>query len=87
MSDYSEASYSDEEYNSDSDADYDPALEGVCLDDRAKWCERYYEELTQLYKHFQDNGKETFGEAFFQLGNFGTFQHFCYKYTTSFSER
>jgi len=76
----SETDFSDS-YDSDEDADYDPKLEGVNDDDRAKWCERYRDELTLMHQQFVDEGRHVFGTAFYQLGNFATFSHFVYKYT------
>ena len=78
MSDYE----TEDSYDSEDDANYDPSLEGVCETDRATWCERYHEELTWLYDRLLIDGRQTFGEAFFQMGNYGTFTHFMYKYTT-----
>lgn len=77
----SDSEYSDD-YDSDEDADYDPALEGIDMDDREAYLERYRDELQQLYDIMMTQGKCVFGEAFFQLGNYGTFAHFIYKYTT-----
>jgi len=76
-----ESEFSDS-YDSDEDADYDPKLEGVNEDDRAMWCDRYHEELTLMHSKLLEDGRQVFGNAFFQLGNFATFSYFIYKYTT-----
>ena len=73
---------SEDEYDSGEDADYDPELEGVDLEDRAKWIERYHEELTWLWDSLKERGVETFGKAWLQNANYGTFCYFAYKYTT-----
>ena len=40
---------------------------------RNRWVEVHYDVLEELYQQFRDNGKRVFGDAFFQLGNFGSF--------------
>ena len=78
----SEEEWSDEDdYDSDEDADYDPELEGVSLEDRAQWIERYHDELLHLWNKTQEEGVNIFGRAFLQNANFATFCYFCYKYT------
>jgi len=72
---------SEDAYDSDEDADYDPELEGVNLEDRAKWIEEHHEELTWLWDKLKTGGMDIFGNAWMQNGNFGTFCYFAYKYT------
>ena len=40
---------------------------------RSQWVDAHYDVLEELYHQFRDNGKRVFGDAFFQLGNFGSF--------------
>lgn len=71
-----------ESYDSDEDPTYDPELEQVDESDREQWRVKYHDELVELYTLFMGNGRETFGDAYCQFMNLGTFANLVYKYTT-----
>ena len=48
---------------------------------RRQWLDEHFEVLQELYVQFRRNGTSVFGDAFFQLGDFGLFIDFIYQST------
>ena len=48
---------------------------------RARWISEHFETLQELHWLFLESGRQAFGEAFFQLGDFTRFVHFVYDNT------
>ena len=79
----------------DSDDDYDPDyveddsseddLPPTRGRDRAQWVVDNQEAVEELYRAFQEVGRQLFGEAFFQIGDVTKFAHFIYTHTTPMS--
>jgi len=75
-----------------SDDEYDPDYtEGESSEDdlpktmgrdRAHWVEENQAAIEELYRSFQEVGRDLFGNAFHQTGNITAFSHYVYRYTT-----
>ena len=77
--------YDDLRQNVSSDDDSDETQELRAWRDpyrqRREWVEHNYDECQELYKQFRECGAKLFGDAFYQLGDFGSFIVFVYENT------